>query len=215
MKALLKKEFGLTGATVTYLFVLAAGMAMIPNYPILVVTMIVCIGLIVTFQTAREARDTDYYALLPVGKRDIVKAKFLFVASIEGLTLLLLAVIVVVRTTLLANAQVYLENPLMNANAAYLGYAFVCFALFNTFFLVTLFKSGRSFVKPSVFFFVALFVCVGMFEALHQPFAFPALNSPDINVAQIMVLALGALFYLSVTLVSFRLSAQAYERADL
>lgn len=215
MKALLKKEFGLTGVAITYLFVFAAGMAMIPNYPILVVTMIVSIGLIVTFQEARAARDTDYFAILPIRKRDVVKAKFLFVMCIEGLTLLLLIVIVVLRRVFLSNAQAYIENPMMNANAAYLGYTLICFAMFNSFFLSTFFKTGSSFVKPSIFFFTAEFICVGTFEALHHIMALAGLNATTINYQQIIALAIGILLYGCLTVISYRVSANAFEKVDL
>lgn len=215
MKTLLKKEFGLTGSKITYLFIFTAGMAMIPNYPILVVTMIVGIGLIVTFQEAREAHDTDYFAILPTRKRDIVKAKFLFVAGIEGLTILLLTVIVVLRTTVFGGAGVYLKNPLMNANAAYLGYTFICFAMFNSFFLITFFKKGDSFVKPSVFFFLAEFVCVGIFETLHHIPGLTDLNATTVNFMQIIALAIGSLLYACVTVISYRISADIFEKADL
>lgn len=215
MKALLKKEFGLTGAMITYLFVFTAAMAMIPNYPILVVTMIVSIGLIVTFQEAREARDIDYFAILPIRKREIVKAKFLFVMSIQGLVFLLLVAIVVCRTTFLGHMQVYLENPLMNANAAYLGYTLVCFAMFNSFFLTPFFKTGYSFVKPGIFFFTAEFVCIGIFEALHHIAPLAALNAATVNFLQIVVLVTGILLYACMTMVSYHVSANAFGKVDL
>lgn len=215
MKTLLKKEFGLTGTMITYLFVFTSGMAMIPNYPILVVTMLVSIGLIATFQTAREAHDTDYFAILPIRKRDVVKAKFLFVMSIEGLTFLLLIIIVVLRTVLLSDAQVYLQNPMMNANTAYLGYTLACFAMFNSFFLVTFFKTGYSFVKPSIFFFMAEFICIGTFEALHHISGLTDLNITTINSLQITALAIGILLYVCMTTISYRISANTFEKADL
>lgn len=215
MKTLLKKEFGLTGAVITYLFLFTAGMAMIPNYPILVVTMIVSIGLIVTFQEAREAHDIEYYAILPIRKRDIVKAKFLFVLCMEGLTFVLLTAVVVLRALFLSNAQVYLNNPLMNANPAYLGYVLICFAMFNSFFLTPFFQTGYSFVKPSIFYFLAEFICVGIFEALHHFPALTDLNATKINFMQLTVLAAGVLLYGVMTMVSYQISAKAFEKIDL
>lgn len=215
MKALLKKEFGLTGVMITYLFIFTAGMAMIPNYPILVVTMVVSIGLIATFQSAREAHDTDYFAILPIRKRDVVKAKFLFVMSIEGLTFLLLMVVVVLRRIFFSSAQVYIQNPMINANAAYLGYALICFAVFNSFFLATFFKTGDSFVKPSILYFIAEFVCIGTFETLHHIPALTDLNATTVNYMQIIILAAGILLYGCMTTISYRISANAFENADL
>lgn len=215
MRTLLKKEFGLTGAMITYLFILTAGAAMVPNYPILAVTMVVGIGLIVTFQGAREAHDTDYYAILPIRKRDVVKAKFLFVMGIEWLTLLLLTVVVILRGVFLRSAQAYLENPMMNANAAYLGYTLICFAVFNSFFLAAFFKTGYSFVKPSIYYFTAEFLCIGTFEALHHITALAELNATTVNDLQIIALAIGGLLYACMTIISYFISANAFEKVDL
>ncbi|MEG0692560.1 MAG: ABC-2 transporter permease [Oscillospiraceae bacterium] len=212
MKTLLKKEFGLAGM-VTYLYILVAFMAMIPNYPILVANMFVSIGMIINFQLAREAHDTAYFAILPVKKRDIVKAKFLFVMVIEGLSFLLSIMIVALRAIFLSDAQVYLENPMMNGNVAYLGYTLVCFAMFNGFFLAPFFKTGYSFVKPSIFFFTAEVICVGAFETLHH--IFPELNATTVNSTQFTALAIGVLLYVYVTAISYRTSANAFERVDL
>lgn len=215
MMTLLKKEFGLTGEKITYIFVLAAGMAMIPNYPILVVTMIVSIGLIATFQSAREAHDTDYFTTLPIRKRDVIKAKFLFVMSIQGLAFLLLIGIVVCRMTFLSDTQAYLKNPLMNANAAYLGYTLICFAMFNSFFLTAFFKTGFTFVKPSIFYFIAEFICIGIFETLHHIGPLKGLNATTVNYRQIIILGIGMILYVSITAISYRISAAVFEKADL
>ena len=82
MNRLLKKEFGLTAAPITYFFLLFAVMTMIPGYPILVGGFFVCMGVFYTFQFARESNDILYTALLPCKKRDVVKAKVLFTVFI-------------------------------------------------------------------------------------------------------------------------------------
>lgn len=215
MKTLLKKEFGLTSPIITYLFIFTAIMAMLPNYPILVVTIIISLGINAAFQIARETHDIDFLAVLPIRKRDIVKSKFIFVMSIQGLTFFLLIIVVAIRMIFLSNAQIYLENPMMNANIAYLGYSLICFAMFNGFFLSSFFKTGYYLAKPLIFFFVAAFIGIGTFEILHNIAVFQKLNATTVNSLQIIVLIIGILLYCGITALSYRASANTFEKMDL
>ena len=88
------------------------------------------LGIFQGFQYAREANDTVFSALLPIAKRDVVKGRYLFVCLIEVCTLLLMAVVVVLRMTVLADNAVFRSNALMNANLFALGGAFLLFILF-------------------------------------------------------------------------------------
>ena len=93
-----------------------------PGYPILVGSFFVCLGLFQSFQTAREANDLTYTALLPVEKRDVVRAKYAFCCFIEICYFTLTGAVTLIRMTLLSNAAVYRNNVLMNANLVYLAF---------------------------------------------------------------------------------------------
>ena len=76
MTKLLNKEFRLCASPLSWIFLIAAGMTLLPGYPILVGAFFVCFGVFHSFQNAREANDVLYTVLLPVRKRDFVRAKF-------------------------------------------------------------------------------------------------------------------------------------------
>lgn len=83
MKKLFYKEMKLSANPLTYLFIAFSAMTMIPSYPILVGSFFICLGIFHTYQQIREYDDVTYTVMLPVKKRDIVTAKYLFVLFIE------------------------------------------------------------------------------------------------------------------------------------
>lgn len=170
MIKLLKKEMRLSASVLSYLFIAFGLITFCPGYPILVGTFFACLGLFQSFQSARESNDITYTALLPVAKRDIVKAKYFFCIFIEMCYFLLAAVSTLIRMTALSNAPVYRQNALMNANLAYLGFVLLIFASFNGIFVCGFFKTAYKFAKPFVKFIIIAFLIVGASETLvHIP----------------------------------------------
>ena len=97
MKNLLVKECRLAAATITYFFLAAGLLTLIPGYPILMGVFFTCLGIFYSFQTMRENRDIEYSMLLPVSKAEVVKGKFLFVMLLQGCSFLVMALVTVVR----------------------------------------------------------------------------------------------------------------------
>ena len=116
MGRLLKKEMKLTASPLSYWFILFSFMTFLPGYPILVGGFFVCLGIFFTYQQAVEYDDITFSALLPIRKKDVVKAKYAFVIIIQIISFVLSALFTVLRMTLLSNAEVYLVNQMMNAN---------------------------------------------------------------------------------------------------
>lgn len=131
MSALLRKETRLAALLLTYLFIGFAVMTLLPGYPIPCGVFFVTLGIFQSFQSAREANDIVYSALLPVAKRDVVKGKYQFVILVELAAFALMVALTLVRMTALADAPVYRQNALMNANPFFLGSALVVFGLFE------------------------------------------------------------------------------------
>ena len=95
---LIKKEFKLSAHILSYVFIAFGLMTFIPGYPILVGVFFSCLGIFQSFQSYRESNDISYTILLPVSKKDIVKAKFIFVLTIQ-LTFLIMFIITIRMTT--------------------------------------------------------------------------------------------------------------------
>lgn len=215
MKNLLIKELKLAASPLSYCFILFAAMTMIPGYPILVGAFFVCLGIFYTFQQSREANDILYTILLPIDKKDVVRARYAFVCLIELAAFALMAVLTVLRMTILSGSQVYRENVLMTANPVYLGFAAVIFALFNGVFVGGYFRTAYRFGKPFILFVVLGFVVVGLGETLHHLPGLSALNDTGFTPVQAVFLALGLAVFVAVTLLSCRRAERRFEKLDL
>ena len=106
MRNIMRKEMKLSASPLSYLFILFGFMFFLPGYPVLCGAFFVTLGLFQGFQYAREANDIVFSALLPIGKRDVVKGKYLFVSFIEACGLLLMLASALIRMTEIGRAHV-------------------------------------------------------------------------------------------------------------
>lgn len=217
MNALLRKEMRLSASILSYLFIAFGVMALLPGYPILCGVFFVTLGIFQSFQSAREANDIVFSALLPVAKRDVVKGKFQFSIMIELCGFLVMAVLTVLRMTALSESPVYRQNALMNANPFFLGMALLIFGMFNLIFIGGFFKTAYKFSGPFVTYIVVAFLLVGLAEALHHVPGLEALNAFGFDHIglQLSLLAAGALLYLALTWLSYKKACASFARIDL
>ena len=198
MRNILRKEMCLSASILSYLFILFGFMFLIPGYPVLCSAFFVSLGIFQSFQSAREANDIVFSVLLPIAKKDIVKGKYLFVCLIEGCSLVLMAVSVMLRMTVFSKSVAYLSNPMMNANLFALGMACVIFGLFNWIFVGGFFKTAYKFARPFVTFIIICFLVIFVTEALHHIPGLEWLNAfgTDYIALQMILLLAGILFSL-------------------
>ena len=74
-------------ATIIY-FVLAAVMTLIPSYPRPLGFFYILIGVMITFSTDLAYKDREFCSILPVAKRDCVRARIISVCILELMTLI-------------------------------------------------------------------------------------------------------------------------------
>lgn len=217
MRNILLKECKLSASPLSFLFILFGLMFFLPGYPVLCGVFFVTLGIFQSYQNAREANDMVFSALLPISKRDVVKGKYLFTAAIELCGILLMAAAVVVRMTVLADAPVYRSNALMNANLFALGMAFIGFGLFNLIFVGGFFKTAYKFAGPFVGYIIAVFLMISIAETLHHVPGFAFLNAfgTEHFAVQLLLLGIGAAFYLAVTVLSCKKACKRFEKIDL
>ena len=217
MSTLLRKEIRLSSMLLTWLFIGFGAMTMIPGYPILCGVFFITLGIYQSFQSAREANDILYSALLPVAKKDVVKGKYQFVMTVELCGFALMSILTLVRMTVLKDAAVYRQNALMNANPFYLGSALFIFGLFNVIFVGGFFRTAYQIGKPFVIYIIAAFLMIGIFETLHHFPGLAAVNAFGFDhiVLQLTLLLGGALLYAAMTYLSYRKACADFEKIDL
>ena len=216
MKKLLYKEMKLSANPLTYWFIIFSAMTMIPRYPILVGSFFICLGIFHTYQQIREYDDVTYTVMLPVKKRDIVTAKYLFVLFIELTAFILCTLLTIIRMKILGTAVPYATNQLMNANMAYLGYTMIVFAVFNSIFLAGFFKTTYKIGKPFFIFCVVSFIIIIMGEILHHIPDLESLNNPsNLSVPQAVIFAIGVVVFMLCTWLSYQKAVKDFESIDL
>lgn len=216
MKKLFYKEMKLSANPLTYWFIIFSAMTMIPRYPILVGSFFICLGIFHTYQQIREYDDVTYTVMLPVKKRDIVTAKYLFVLFIELTAFILCTLLTIIRMKILGTAVPYATNQLMNANMAYLGYTMIVFAVFNSIFLAGFFKTTYKIGKPFFIFCVVSFIIIIMGEILHHIPDLESLNNPsNLSMPQVVIFAIGVVVFMLCTWLSYQKAVKDFEGIDL
>lgn len=217
MSNVLLKEMKLSASPLAYIFILFGLMFMLPGYPILCGAFFITLGLFQSFQTAREANDIVFSALLPIAKKDVVKGKYLFVCLIEACGFAIMIIMTLIRMTALKDSTVYLQNALMNANLFALGAALVIYGLFNLIFLGGFFRTAYKIGRPFVIYIIVSFIVIFIFEALHHIPGLGQLNAfgTDNMGLQALMLAAGAIIFIAMTLLSYSGACRNFEKIDL
>lgn len=214
MKALLYKSFRLVCHPMTLIFAFFGAMLLIPSYPYTVAFFYVMLGLFFSFMNGREQKDIYYSALLPIRKRDAVKASVLFVLVIELVSLLIAVPFAVlsVRINPLGSNAVGLEP-----NAALFAAALLLYALFNGIFLPSFYKTaykvGVSFLKAII---PVSLVMIAWELSVHFPgMAWLEDRTAAGQLRLLPLLIAATLIYGAGLYFAYRKAAQNYEKVDL
>ena len=217
MNDILFKEVKLSASCLSFLFIAFGLMFFLPGYPVLCGVFFVTLGIFQSFRNTGETNDILFSALLPMAKKDVVKGKYLFVCLIEICSLLIMAMAVVVRMTLLSGASVYVNNALMNANCFALGLAFLMFGLFNLIFVGGFFKTAYKYGIPFLSYIIVSFIVIAVAEALHHfpPLAFLNAFGTDYLFMQVLLLVIGMAAFALLTAMAYNISYKRFEKIDL
>lgn len=214
-KYLIKKEFLLSAHPMTYIFAFFGIMLLIPSYPYYVAFFYVTLGIFFAFMNSRENKDLYFNAILPVSKKDTVRAKLMFVWIVELFSIIFSVPFAVITQKINPNGS---NLAGIEANPAFFGLVFIMFTLFNAVFLIkffkTAYKAGVSFLVASAA--VAAYVVIA--EALdHFPVIGDYLEGFGTNghLNQLPVLIVGiAIFLLSFIPIN-KQCAKNFEKVDL
>lgn len=217
MNKMLYKELKLAASPLAYIFLVSAFLTFVPNYPILLGVFFTTMGIFQSFQLVPQNNDIGYSLLLPVAKADIVRGKYAATLLVELIGFVIMLVCTLIRMCFLSGSAVYLKNPLMGANIAFLGLALLGFGLFNAVFLRGFFKTAYSAGKPFLIYCAAACAYIALAEALHYFPGLERINSLGFeNMGlQLAVLCVGALGFTLLTLLSYRGSVKCFEKLDL
>lgn len=217
MKHLFYKEWKLTVVPVVYIFMSFVLMLLIPGYPYTVSFFYTGLGIFMMLLTARENKDILYMSTLPVEKKDIVKARYLLVISIEMIQIILCIPIAFLRGTVLS----YDNVAGIDANIAFFGSGFLIFAVFNRVFFYVYFrdvyKVGTAFLLASIADFIIITLTetsVHIVRAITGNCFWDSVRGED-QIMQIPILAVGIIAFVISTFLGLKTDIKRFEKLDL
>lgn len=215
MKKLLIKDFRLAIHPTVFLFWLLSAMLLIPNYPYYVVMYYSSLSLFFVCLSGRENHDIEYSLMLPVRKRDLVRARICFAVIVQAVQLVIAVPFAALRQSMpLGGNQVG-----MDANIAFFGLALLLLGIFNLQFFTGYYRApekvGRTFAVSSTLFFIAIAALETLAHIL--PFFRGRLDTPDplFLPEKIIVLVVGFASYILLTVLACRISERRFDTLDI
>lgn len=215
MRNLLRKEMLLAMHPTVPIMLCLSVMVLIPNYPYTVIFFYTSLAVFFTCLTGRENNDIVYSLMLPVAKKDIVKARMGFTVIQEMIQILLILPFLPLSERLNPNGNLAGTD----ASLALLGLGFLVYGCFNYVFFVSYYKNvnkvGRSFVIASVAVFVL--VALDVVCSYGLPVYAEYIDTPgrDYLSYKIGVLLGGLVLFFILTLLAYRKSVKEFLKRDL
>lgn len=213
MCKLLYKELRLAAHPSMYIFLFMGALVLIPAYPYGVIFFFGMLGIFQSVMYGRETRDIYFTVLLPLSKRDTVKAKLLLAAFAELTELVLSLPFAFLRTLYLTDG-----NPVgMEPNAAFYGIGLMIFGLFNLVFFSQFFKTAY---KAGTAFLTALIPAVLGIIVMESLVHFPGLEWLDSTagpqmVRQLPILLAGIAVYVGTWFWACASAEKSFEKVNL
>ena len=230
MKALLYKEFKLAMHPICYVFIaMFPLMILIPSYPIAIGFIYVLTCYPVLFLGAnkgQQSNDLLYSALLPIRKKDIVKARimtvFIMHLAFIAITSALYPVALMINNSIIesALAEDPMANPITNAGLGLNSYVLILaivlvgFAIADLIFFPIYYKNGKSIVMSTLLMILGFVIYLGVFT-IGLPYI-PGcewINELPLYI-QFIALGVSLILYAVLHLAVYKISAKRLEKVD-
>lgn len=212
MKNLLYKEFRLAIHPLFYLLLLCGALLLLPQWLFFLALMYFFFILVPNIFTMGKAQnDIEFSVMLPVRKRDVVKARIASIVILEFMQIVAAAVFAVIHMSIYSA-----KNFLMDPNFAFFGFALVMYAVFNVIFFPMFYRTAYKIGTPIIAAVTAaVFFAAGVELAVLCVPALKALDGTGNIAAQLWVLAGGTGLFALLNIVAYRASARRFERISL
>ena len=162
------------------------------------------------FGMLKSNNDVSYSVMLPVSKREIVRARILSVMTLEVIHVAMTAVFTIVH-----NALYTVNNFFMDPNYAFFGLVLIMFGLFNLILFPIHFKTAYKYGAAVIISTVAALLFAAAMEvsvALNKDVA--VFFEGDL-IRQLVILAVGIFVFAITAAVSYKLSVNRFEKVDV
>jgi hypothetical protein len=215
MKNMLKKEFLLAMHPTVPIFLAFPIMFIIPNYSYYVVFFYSCLAIFFTCLGGRENNDIFYTLILPVSKKDVVRARFSFVILFQAAQIIVAVPFAFIRQ----NMPVPGNEAGMNANISLFGFSLIMLGIFNFIFFILYYKNINKVGMAFLWSGIGVFAYIAIAETcVHViPFVRDYLNTkdPQYILYKLIVLGIGIVAYCLFTFIAYLKSVKFFDVFDL
>ena len=226
MKALLYKELRLAMHPICYLFIcLFPFMILIPSYPLGIgfIYILACYPILfLGANKGQQSNDLLYSVLLPVRKKDIVKARIAIVIMMQVVFMVLISALYplarFINSLIIQSASKPEEYAIpglgLNSFVLLLAIGIIGYAVADLIFFPIYYKKGRSIVMSTLFTILGFVVYIGVFT-IGLPYI-PGLEIMNNMHLGIQFAILGAAILISFLLhfAVYKVSSKRLEKVD-
>lgn len=226
MKALLYKEFKLAMHPLCYVFVFAFPlMILIPSYPIAIgfIYVLSCYPIIfLGANKGQQSNDLLYSALLPVRKKDIVKARIFTIAIMQFVFMIVMSCLyplaVAIHNFIISSGGEAPEAGLgLNAYVSVLAIVLIGYAISDLIFFPIYYKKGKAIVSSTLFmilgFVLYILVLTVIFPYIQGFEGYTNFLSGNIGI-QFALLGGALVIYVLLHFLVYKISSKRLEKVD-
>ena len=224
MKALLYKEFKLSMHYICYIFVVAFPlMILIPAYPLAIgfIYVLTCYPILfLGANKGQQSNDLLYSVLLPVRKKDIVKARMFTVIIMQFTFIAIMSLLLPLAFTIAAETTEKVPGLDLNGFVSVVAIALVGYAIADLIYFSIYYKNGKSIVASTILTILGFVVYLGIFTiALPYIPGFGegykhVLNDSGVGI-QFAVLAGALVIYTLLHWLVYKIGSKNLEQVDL
>lgn len=211
---LLFKEIKLALHPSMFIYLALSTMVLIPAYPYHLIFFYTALGIFNVSMFGRENSDPLYSVILPVAKRDVVRARIQLAALCQ-----LAQILVCVLLMPLARRINPTGNAIgLDANLTFLGSGFLLYTVFNFIFFPAFYKTAYKVGVPFILGCVGIAVYMLAEEGvllLFPPAAVLDGFAPEHLPARLLALGIGFAVWLLGLVLTYKRAAARFEKVDL
>ncbi|RUT29604.1 ABC-2 transporter permease [Paenibacillus zeisoli] len=217
MYNLLRKELKLGVSPFFYVLPFLTGALMlIPGWLYFLVILYFCFITIPNmFGGYKSQNDLMFTSMLPVTKKDIVKAKISFVVILELLHIVVAVIFGMISIRLYPKLTYLFFAP----SLGFWGLCFVMLAIFNIIFIPMYYKTAYKYGAASIASITAAILFAGVAEwlGIANPFVFDLFKGTGAgNLAiQLSILLIGITIFAIFTIIAYHIAIKRFEKVEI
>lgn len=217
MYNLLLKELKLGVNPFFYLLpILTGALMLIPGWIYSIVLLYFCWITVPNLSgTYKAQNDLLFSFMMPVTKKDIVKAKVALIVILELLHIVIAVIFGIINTRLYPNFNNYFFGP----TVGFWGLGFTMFAIFNLIFISMYFKTAYKFGAPTIAAIIGAMLFAGGAEwlGIKNATLFDLFkgNGTDNLAIHLPILFTGMAIFAVFTFIAYQIAIKRFEKVDI